>query len=228
MQDPSGSRAGRGSRHTRGQFQGRGALLGLAVIASVVGVAAILAVALGGPGLPAVASAEPFGSDFPLVPTPAPTPTTSGGSVATAPVAASPSLSASPATVGVRARQIQIPALGIDLKIVEGDGIDAPIGKAAHYPGSGWPGGGTNIYLYAHAQKGMFLSLWNASVGDQVILTLVDGTQRTYTVDKVLPKVPWNAVEYLDPTPAEQLTLQTSTSYTATAPRFVVIARPLP
>jgi hypothetical protein len=31
---------------------------------------------------------------------------------------------------------------------------------------------------------------------------------------------------YLNPTPTEQLTLQTSTSYYATAPRFVVIAVP--
>ena len=63
-----------------------------------------------------------------------------------------------------------IERLGIDLTIVEGDGIDAPIGKAAHYPGTGWPGGGTNIYIYGHAQEGMFLSLWDAKKGDEVVL----------------------------------------------------------
>ena len=109
---------------------------------------------------------------------------------------------------------------------MEGDGLDAPIGKAAHYPGTAWPGGGSNIYIYGHARVGMFLSLWQARVGDKVVLTLADGTTRTYVVSKVLPKVPWDDVAYLNPTPTEQLTLQTSTSYYATAPRFVVIAVP--
>ena len=45
---------------------------------------------------------------------------------------------------------------------------------------------------------------------------------------KVLPKVPWDAVTYLKPTATEQLTVQTSTSYYPTAPRFVVIAVPAP
>ena len=56
----------------------------------------------------------------------------------------------------------------------------------------------------------------------------MDGTTRTYVVTKILPMVPWDAVQYLDPTPTEQLTLQTSTSYYPTAPRFVVIAVPAP
>ncbi len=129
---------------------------------------------------------------------------------------------------GIQANRIIIARLGIDLAIVEGDGIDAPIGKAAHYPSSGWPGGGTNIYIYGHARVGMFIRLWDARVGDTVQLGLVDGTTRTYVVSKILPTVPWDAVQYLEPTPTEQLTLQTSTSYYPTAPRFVVIAVPAP
>ena len=129
---------------------------------------------------------------------------------------------------GLRATRIQITRLHIDLAIVDGDGIDAPIGKAAHYPGSAWPDGGTNIYIYAHARTGMFLSLWDAVVGDRVDLTLVDGSKRSYVVDKVLPKVPPDAVEYLQPTQVEQLTLQTSTGPDESYPRFVVIAHPAP
>ncbi|MBF6606028.1 MAG: sortase [Chloroflexi bacterium] len=132
----------------------------------------------------------------------------------------------SPTPAGIVATHILIARLGIDLPIVEGDGLDAPLGKAAHYPGSAWPGGGSNIYIYGHARVGMFLSLWQAQVGDKVVLTLADGTKRTYVVRKVLPDVPWDDVSYLNPTPTEQLTLQTSTSYYATAPRFVVIAVP--
>ena len=51
---------------------------------------------------------------------------------------------------------------------------------------------------------------------------------RAYVVDRVLPKVPWDAVKYLRPTETEQLTLQTSTSYHPTSPRFIVIAHPAP
>jgi LPXTG-site transpeptidase (sortase) family protein len=127
---------------------------------------------------------------------------------------------------GIRANRVLIARLGIDLAIVEGDGIDAPMGKAAHYPGSAWPDAGSNTYIYAHAQDGMFLNLWQAELGDIIELDLVDGSTRTYVVTQVLPKVPWDAVEYVEPTATEQLTLQTSTSYYSTAPRFIVIAVP--
>ena len=129
---------------------------------------------------------------------------------------------------GIPADRIRIDRLGINLAIVEGDGIDAPLGKVAHFPSTAWPGGGTNIYIYGHARTGMFLRLWDARVGDTIALDLVDGTTRTYVVTKVLPSVPWDAVQYLDPTPTEQLTLQTCTSYYPTSPRFIVIAVPAP
>ena len=128
--------------------------------------------------------------------------------------------------VGTRATRIRIERLGIDLRIIEGDGIDAPIGKAAHYPGTAWPGGGSNIYVYGHARDGMFVALWDVREGDEVELELVDGTSRTYVVTAVHPRVPWDAIEYLEPTATEQLTLQTSTSYESTAPRFIAIAVP--
>ena len=185
-----------------------------------------LAVAIGGgapggntgsspPGTPATAS---------FTPTPRPTPTGTLPGIATP----TPAVTASPRPEGIVAKRIRIPRLGIDLSIVEGDGTDAPMRKAAHYPGTGWPDGGTNIYLYGHAQTGMFLALWDAKVGDEVLLDLKDGTARRYIVTQVLPKVPWNAMEYVAPTPTEQLTLQTSTSYHPTSPRFIVIAVPAP
>ncbi len=219
-------------------MSGRGALAAVIVIAATVIVAAGLSIALGGGGISSVgpsttpsaplsapasalAAATPSPTDFPAVPTPA-----AVGSAG--PPSAGPGTSAppSPPEAGIVARRIQIPRLGIDLKIIEGDGIDAPIGKAAHFPGTAWPDGGSNIYIYGHAREGMFLPLWDAKLGDKVVLTLADGSQRTYVVDKVLPKVPYDAVQYLQPTATEQLTLQTSTSYYETAPRFVVIAHP--
>ena len=195
--------------------------------AAILVVAVLLAIGLGvGPSgtPPSTATPRPSSTaalgDLPLVivgPTVSP--------LGAGPPSVSPSVS--PAIgPGTRAHRIKIARLGIDLAIVQGDGLDAPIGKAAHYPGSAWPGGGSNIYIYGHARVGMFLPLWQIRLGDSVILSLVDGTTRTYVVTKILPKVPYDAVTYLAPTPTEQLTLQTSTSYYPTAPRFVVIAVP--
>ncbi len=197
---------------------------GVLLIALTVALAAVTVVLTSG-GAPRT-SAEPPPSaqtTHPAVSTPAVTPRPTLPSVS-----ASPSATPTPRPSGIAANRIRIERLDIDLRIVEGDGIDAPIDLAAHYPGTGWPDGGSNIYLYGHAQEGMFLSLWKAKVGDEIVLELVDETERRYLVTRVLPQVPWNALEYLHPTPTEQLTLQTSTSYTPTAPRFIVIAKPAP
>ena len=145
-------------------------------------------------------------------------------------VGPTPGLDGSPAPAGsphpVVANRITIASLGIDLPIVEGDGVDAPLGKVSHYPTTSWPGGGSNTYLYAHARDGNFIKLWDARPGDAITLTLVDGSQRHYVVTEVRPKVAWNDLSGLDPTPTEQLTLQTCTSNQYTSPRFVVIAVP--
>lgn len=233
MTEPSGRRRRRrasgssGGSGTSGWASGgRRSLVALGVISVIVLVAAGLSIALAGGGAgPDGSLPQPsVASGLPLV-SPASTLDTSFPPVAIGSPSPNPSASAGP---GIRAQRIQIDRLGIDLKIIEGDGIDAPIGKAAHYPGTGWPDSGTNIYIYGHARTGMFLPLWDVLVGDEVILTLVDGTQRTYVVANVVPKAPWDALEYLDPTPSEQLTLQTSTSYHPTSPRFIVIAYPTP
>ena len=196
----------------------------LAALALVV-VAAAVALSGGfGPGAgPGTASPSPAPSGS-VVPPASPSATGTLPPIPTPTALVTPS----PAPQGIVATRIRIPRLGISLRIVEGDGVDAPMKRAAHYPGTGWPDQGTNIYLYAHAQTGMFLTLWDAMVGDEVFLDLKDESTRRYVVTEVLPKVAWNALEYLAPTPTERLTLQTSTSYTATAPRFIVIAVPEP
>lgn len=189
------------------------ALAGVVVIVLAVGLAIAAGGGFGGPG---AARATPMPSAAISV---------------TLPELASASPSSGPlpsgaSAIGIRATRIRVARLGIDLPIIEGDGIDAPFGKAAHFPGTAWPGGASNIYLYAHARDGMFIALWRAKRGDEVILQLVDRSLRTYVVTQVLPHVPWNAIQYLDRTPSEQLTLQTCTSYLPTAPRFIVIAVP--
>jgi LPXTG-site transpeptidase (sortase) family protein len=217
-------------------------LIVAAGIAAIILVAAGVAFLLGGgPGGLGGATASPTASASssqaagiaspalpatPTAATPSGVPPQSVASGSPAPAASIPTTA--DGEPGIQANHIKIDRLGIDLAVIQGDGIDAPIGKAAHFPSSGWPGGGTNIYIYGHARVGMFIRLWDARIGDTVQLGLVDGTTRRYVVTKIVPTVPWDAVEYLAPTPTEQLTLQTSTSYYPTAPRFVVIALPAP
>jgi LPXTG-site transpeptidase (sortase) family protein len=96
---------------------------------------------------------------------------------------------------------------------------------AYHYPGTSWPGGHSNTYLYAHARTGSFLALWKMRVGDIVRLHLVKGGWVQYRVT-LAKRVPWNDGRWTLLTSSERLTLQTCTGNTKTADRFVVVAVP--
>ena len=128
--------------------------------------------------------------------------------------------------------RVQIPRLGIDLPIAEGDvarDIDqqeTPENFAFHLPGSAIPEQGSNTYLYAHARTGMFLALWKAVAGDQIFISTPDLRVLTYVVQDVQPRVPPSDVSWIQPTPSERLTLQTSTGPNSSDPRFVVVAVP--
>jgi len=128
--------------------------------------------------------------------------------------------------------RIQIPRLGVDLPILEGDierdtvQLRTPENLAFHLPGTGIPGSGTNSYIYAHARQGTFLSLWNARVGDEVWISAPDGRAMRYVVTEIHPRVPPDEVQWAAPTPSDRLTLQTSTGPNPGDPRFVVIAQP--
>lgn len=129
-----------------------------------------------------------------------------------------------PPAGGLPMTGVRVERLGIDLPIVEGDGFSAPDDAAAHYPGTAWPGQGSNTFIYAHAREGHFLELWQVRTGDLVEVDLADGAVAEYRVREIRPIVEWDAVELLAATSEEILTLQTCLTYAATAPRFVVIA----
>lgn len=128
--------------------------------------------------------------------------------------------------------RIQIPRLGIDLPLAEGDitrDIDqqhTPEGFAFHLPGTSIPGLGSNTYLYAHARVGMFLALWNVKPGDDVVVSTPDLRALRYVIAEVHPRVPPDDVSWVQPTTSERLTLQTSTGPDPSDPRFVAIAVP--
>ena len=154
-----------------------------------------------------------------------------------------PSVAATPAPTTARASptplppipigyRVQIPRLGIDLGILEGDiqrdtvQLQTPENYAFHLPGTAIPGTGANSYLYAHARSGMFLSLWDAKVGDVVWISTPDGRALKYVISEVHPRVPPEDVVWATPTAPDRLTLQTSTGPDPADPRFVVVALP--
>ncbi len=173
----------------------------------------------------------------PLVTAPEPL-VTAPEPLATAAAALSPSASptsptsppqaiSGPISIGYR---ISIPRLGIDLPIAEGDvqrdveDLRTPEGYAFHLPGTALPGQNGNTYLYAHARRGMFLTLWNTRPGDEVVVTGPGGRLLVYVVGEILPRVPPTDVSSTRPTASERLTLQTSTGPSPSDPRFVVFA----
>ncbi len=174
-------------------------------------------------------------ANTPSAPAPAASLATAPAPLATA--AAAPSPSASPTSPTEAAGgpipsgyRISIPRLDIDLPIAEGDvqrdveDLRTPEGYAFHLPGTALPGQNGNTYLYAHARRGMFLALWNARPGDEVVVTGPDGRLLVYIVGEVLPRVSPTDVSSTRPTASERLTLQTSTGPSPSDPRFVVFA----
>jgi LPXTG-site transpeptidase (sortase) family protein len=129
--------------------------------------------------------------------------------------------------------RINIVRLSIDLPIAEGDldrdtvRQETPENFAFHLPGTAVPGDGSNSYIYAHARRGMFLSLWNVREGDEVTIITPDAHELRYVVSEVHPRVDPSDVTWAARTSSERLTLQTSTGPNPGDPRFVVIALPV-
>lgn len=157
--------------------------------------------------------------------------TASPASSATA-LTPSSSATATPRPTIAPGYRVKLPRLVIDLPIAEGDlerdtvRLETPNDLAFHLPGTAIPGDVGNSYIYAHARVGMFLSLWNVRVGDEVVIVTPDARQLRYVVKEVHPRVDPNDVSWAQPTSTERLTLQTSTGPNPGDPRFVVVALP--
>jgi sortase A len=175
-------------------------VLAIMVIAAIVGAVAL------------VFALRPPPAEAPFTPSP-PLATASGGVASAAPSAASE----------VAAVRMEAPAVGINLGLVEGDGIHVPMNLAAHYPGTAEPGPTGNAVYYAHAQPGMFQGLYKLHLGDKVLVLRQDGTELVFHV-AAFKKVGFNDRSVLSPTPFGELTLLTCTSYDPYTPRFIVIA----
>ena len=126
-----------------------------------------------------------------------------------------------------RADRVVASRVGINVPIRDGV-LDAPIAEhvAYRYPGTSWPGGHSNMYLYGHARVGTFLNLKLMRVGDIVQVHLATGPWIRYRVT-IVRRVPWNDGRWTLDTPTERLTLQTCTSWYTTADKIVVVAVPV-
>jgi LPXTG-site transpeptidase (sortase) family protein len=121
--------------------------------------------------------------------------------------------------------KIVIPAAGINIRAIQGNGVTVPLNLAMHYPTTAWPGQGSNSLFYAHAQPGMFQGLYSLHKGDLIDVFRSDGSELTYRVT-AFEKVPYNDTAVLAPSHFEELSLLTCTSYNAYTDRFVVLAVP--
>ena len=137
-----------------------------------------------------------------------------------------PSAIPGPTQANTKGIGIKVTDLGIDLPIVEGDGVNAPLYKAAHYPGTAWPGNGGRSVIYAHAQTGMFGPVFKTKVGMRLQITRQDGPPLNYVVTEYYSDWPITDLRWLKPADFDELVLVTCTTYNLNDPRQIVVARP--
>ena len=139
------------------------------------------------------------------------------------------------------ASRIRIPSLNVDLPVLAGDTVVPgnedlyPLCDVAMYmPGFVQPGEPGTTYIYAHAQRGMFLPLLRASLIDDGA-SLVGSLVEVYTTTDELhvyeiTTVKRHATDLSLATDAgdnEQLVLQTSEGPTGTVPKLQIAAVPV-
>jgi LPXTG-site transpeptidase (sortase) family protein len=135
--------------------------------------------------------------------------------------------SPTPTPVSHTGVRIRIPQLGVDLPVVEGNGVDAPLFKAAHYPGTTWPGEGGRSVIYAHARVGMFGPLFGARVGQEVQVASANGAVKRFVIQQYYPRWPVTDLAWLRPGDHEQLVLITCTTYNNNDPRIIAVSEPV-
>jgi hypothetical protein len=218
----------------------------LPAILTAIGVAFVTAglISLTGP-----VEADPGGS---------PVPTTAPVATSTQPVSVAPSVEPSPTIPPDRAAtRVRVAALGIDLPVIaEPDLSYVPCGVAMYFTYTddvsitlgAWkfsvrklielkqPGADRATYLYAHAQRGMFLPILEASLKKDSGFAMIGMIAEVYTsddmlflyeIDKVLRHVPYDSgLDGALAATEDQLWLQTSEGI-GTAPKLQITGKPL-
>jgi sortase (surface protein transpeptidase) len=140
------------------------------------------------------------------------------------------------------ATRIEVPALGIDLPVVTSPPNEQfPLCNVAEYLSLdkifAYPGLPQTTYLYAHAQKGMFLPLLTASktnngaamIGMWAEVYTDDNQRHIYEITQVIRGVPANASSLDRPlnVTTDQLWLQTSEGPLESSTKLQVVAQPI-
>ncbi len=130
------------------------------------------------------------------------------------------------ATVGPKqAIRLQIPAIGQDVPIVEGDGWEQLKKGVGHHIGSTNPGQAGNIVLSAHNDiyGEIFRDLIDLEIGDEVIL-FTERESFTYLVTQIEIVEP-TQVEFMEATADPTVTLISCYPYLVDNKRIIVIAK---
>ncbi|OGI37252.1 MAG: hypothetical protein A2612_03680 [Candidatus Moranbacteria bacterium RIFOXYD1_FULL_44_12] len=131
-------------------------------------------------------------------------------------------------TVGIDIERIAISKVGLDLPVqtvaIKNGVWEVPQFAVGHLNQSAKINGG-NIVLYAHNTKHLFGPIRWLVVGDEIILTGIDGRGYKYQVSEMITVKP-NVVDYVLPTDSERLTLFTCTGI-FDSQRFIVVATPV-
>jgi hypothetical protein len=135
------------------------------------------------------------------------------------------------------ATRVRVAALGIDLPVIaQQDHSFVPCGVAMYLGEMRQPGADRATYLYAHAQRGMFLPILEASLKEDHGFSMIGMIAEVYTsddmlflyeIDRIIQHVPFNTGldEALAAT-SDQLWLQTSEGI-GTAPKLQIVGRAL-
>jgi hypothetical protein len=143
-----------------------------------------------------------------------------------------PSESATPPPADRVATRVRIRDLGIDLPIIRGNAGYPFCDVAMYLPVLSQPGFGKATYLYAHAQKGMFLPLLRTRARDQrgrvVEVWTSDDWLYRYRISHVLRDQPYQTgLDTPSQATSEQLWLQTSQGPGRQFGYTQVVARPI-
>lgn len=134
-----------------------------------------------------------------------------------------------PVTAGIEATNIKIPKVNLDLPVVSTsikNGVwEVPQVAVGHLDQSATINSEGNIVLYAHNTNNLFGPIRWLSVGDEIILTGIDGRGYKYQVSETITVKP-NIVDYVLSTDSERLTLFTCTGL-FDLDRFIVVATPV-
>ena len=131
--------------------------------------------------------------------------------------------------------RVLIKSLDIDLPVIRPNLDETfPLCDVAEFlPSYGLPGLPGVTYIYAHARRGMFLPLLEASrthrgqamLGKEVELFSSDRFRRRYEITEIHPRV--SDLEVVNDLSGDALVLQTSETSRSSGTKLVVVARPI-